>query len=168
MRIETNNNMGAGARPCRSLGAAGECRVAIEPMTLHKRGRLNNQSSDTLDAVVGHPWTFLQDSECLSRSSALFVLHQHRFFEPNGERHHGQEGKATRVDQERREGTKDDGAQQDPGAEDCACAQADGRRHPPKGSRLGRFAEFARVVNGAPAAPPVPDTRQSDPSLSGK
>jgi hypothetical protein len=33
------------------------------PVTLHKRGRLNNQSSNTLDAVVEHPWTFLQDSD---------------------------------------------------------------------------------------------------------
>ena len=92
-------------------------------MTLHKRGRLNNQSSKTLDAGrEARLWKFPRDADCLSRSSALFVLHQRQFvlsvmlFEPNGERHHGQEGKATRVDQERREGIEDDGAQQDPGA----------------------------------------------------
>jgi hypothetical protein len=43
-------------------------------------------------------------------ASARFVLSVVHF-ETNGERHHGQKGKATRVDQERREGIEDDGAQ---------------------------------------------------------
>src|ERR1700726_1788449 len=83
-------------------------------------------------------------------TSAQFVLSV-MFFEPNGERHHGQEGKAPRVDQERREGIEDDGAQQDTGAEDRQSAQEDRRRPPPKGARLGRFAELARLT--APARP---------------
>jgi hypothetical protein len=56
MRTETNNNMGATPAGV-DVVAGGECRVAIERAALHKRGRLNNQSSNTLDAVVGHRWT---------------------------------------------------------------------------------------------------------------
>jgi hypothetical protein len=103
-RIETNNNMGRPNQVDVDSVVPGECRVAIEPTALHKRGRLNNQSSNILDLVGGHLWTFLQESECFESiisivcvASAPFVLSV-ALFEPNGERHHGQEGKATRVD----------------------------------------------------------------------
>jgi hypothetical protein len=60
MRTETNNNMGEKPAGVDDV-AGGECRVAIEPAALHKRGRLNNQSSNTLGAVVGHRWTFCKN-----------------------------------------------------------------------------------------------------------
>jgi hypothetical protein len=104
VRIETNNNMGGLIRVDDDNVVPDECWVAIEPTALHKRGRLNNQSSNILDLVVGQLWTFLEESECFESiisivfvASALFVLSV-ALFEPNGERHHGQEGKATRVD----------------------------------------------------------------------
>jgi hypothetical protein len=43
-----------GEPPHANSWRAGECRVAIAPMTLHKRGWLNNQSSNALEAVVGY------------------------------------------------------------------------------------------------------------------
>jgi hypothetical protein len=52
-RIETNNNTRAG-RLLPIPGERGECRVAIAPMALHKRGWLNNQSSNALEAVMGY------------------------------------------------------------------------------------------------------------------
>src|ERR1700704_4670980 len=79
-------------------------------------------------------------------TSAQFVLSVMPY-KPNGERHHGQEGKATRVDQERREGIEDDGKEQDAGAEDRQGAQANCRCHPPEGTRLGGLAELARVAS---------------------
>ena len=63
----------------------------------------------------------------------------------------------------RREWTKDDvkelktmARNKTPAPKIAQGAQENRRRHPPKGARLGRFAELARVTNGAPARPRLP------------
>ena len=76
-RIETNNNMGRLIQVDVDNVVPGECRVAIEPTALHKRGRLNNQSSNILDLVGGTFGRFCKNPSASSRSSALFLLHQH-------------------------------------------------------------------------------------------
>ena len=54
--------------------------LQLRPRHCIRRGRLNNQSSNTLDAMVERRGKALRKlTDCLSRSSAVFVLHQRNF-----------------------------------------------------------------------------------------
>jgi hypothetical protein len=73
----TKQQHGGRNRPLPVMAIRSNVGLQLSPWHCIRRSRLNNQSSNTLDAVVGHLWKFQRHSECLSRTSLLFVLHQH-------------------------------------------------------------------------------------------